>query len=102
MSLNFGVCFLELVAKRSYLTAPTPLGASSTWSFEVEQLHLELELSQTGPTSQMSSFQTLSLLVCPQIQRNIRISATLSCWTRHPFVGQHSTPYNIAGRIAIL
>ena len=42
------------------------------------------------------------LLVCPQNHRNIRISATLNCWTCRLFVGQHSAPYNIAGRIAVL
>ncbi len=38
--------------------------------------------SSIGPTprrSRISSFRTRSILVCPQIQRNIRISATLSC-----------------------
>jgi hypothetical protein len=43
-----------------------------------------------------------SLLVLPQIYRSMRISATLSCWTCRLLVGQHSTPYNMAGRIAVL
>jgi hypothetical protein len=47
-------------------------------------------------------FLTQSNLVCPHIQRNIRISATLSCWIYCLLVGQHSAPYNIAGLIAIL
>ena len=45
------------------------------------------------PFFRITSFRTLSLLVCPQNHRNIRISATLSCWTCHLFVGQHSAPY---------
>ena len=40
--------------------------------------------------------------MCPQNHHNIRISATLRCWTCSLFVGQHSAPYNIAGRIAVL
>ena len=52
--------------------------------------------------SRISSFRTWSILVWPQIHRNIRISATLSCWTCWIFVGQHSAPYNIAGLIAVL
>jgi hypothetical protein len=61
--------------------------------------------SSTGDTpslSRMSSFRTRSLLVWPQIHRSMRISATLSCWTCHILVGQHSTPYNMADRIAVL
>jgi hypothetical protein len=52
--------------------------------------------------SRMSLFRTRSLLVWPQIHRSMRISATLSCWTCPLLVGQHSAPYNIAGRIAVL
>jgi hypothetical protein len=53
--------------------------------------------------SRISSFRTRSILVCPQIQRNIRISATLSCWICLLLVGlgQHSAPYNIAALIAV-
>ena len=43
-----------------------------------------LSFSSIGATptlSRIASFRTLSLLVCPQNHRNIRISATLSCWT---------------------
>jgi hypothetical protein len=39
-----------MVAKHLNLTAPTPFRVGSTWSFEVEQLHPELEPSQTGPS----------------------------------------------------
>jgi hypothetical protein len=56
--------------------------------------------SSTGITpnlSHMSSFRTQSLLVLPQIHRSMHISATLSCWTCHLLIGQHSAPYNIAG-----
>jgi len=59
-------------------------------------------IGATPILSRIASFWTLSLLVCPQNHRNIRISATLNCWTCRLFVGQHSTPYNIAGRIAVL
>ena len=59
-------------------------------------------IGATPTLSRITSFLTLSLLVCPQNHRNIRISATLSCWTCRLFVGQHSTLYNIAGRIAVL
>ena len=58
-------------------------------------------LTATPNLSRISLFQTRSLLVRPQIQRNIRISATLICWTCRLFVGQHSAPYNIAGLIAV-
>src|SRR6185437_4896147 len=59
-------------------------------------------IGATPTLSRITSFRTLSLLVCRQNHSNIRISATLSCWTYHLFVGQHSAPYNIAGRIAVL
>src|SRR6185295_2335176 len=59
-------------------------------------------IGATPTLSRIASFRTLSLLVCSQNHRNIRISATLSCWTCRLFVGQHSAPYNIAGRIAVL
>ena len=38
-------------------------------------------IGATPTLSRITSFRTLSLLVCPQNHRNIRISATLSCWT---------------------
>jgi len=41
-----------------------------------------------------SSFRTRSFLVWPHVHLNMR---TASCWTCHLLVGQHSTPYNIAG-----
>ncbi|ONM02648.1 hypothetical protein ZEAMMB73_Zm00001d031293 [Zea mays] len=56
----------------------------------------------TPTLSRISLFWTRSLLVWPHIQRNIHISATHSCWTCRLLVGQHSAPYNIAGRIAVL
>ena len=59
-----------------------------------------VSFSSNGATltlSRIASFRTLSLLVCPQNYRNIRISTTLSYWTCHLFVGQHYAPYNIAG-----
>ena len=59
-------------------------------------------IAATPTLSQITSFRTLSLLMCPQNHRNIRISATLSCWICRLFVGQHSAPYNIVGRIARL
>ena len=59
-------------------------------------------IGATPTLSRITSFRTLSLLMCPQNHRNIRISATLSCWICRLFVGQHSAPYNIVGRIARL
>ena len=59
-------------------------------------------IGATPTLSRITSFRTLSLRVCPQNYRNIRISTTLSCWTCRLFVGQHSAPYNIAGRIVVL
>jgi hypothetical protein len=64
-----------------------------------------MSFSSTGATpslSHMSSFQTRSLLVLPQIHCTMCISATLSCWTCRLLVGQHSAPYYMAGRIAVL
>jgi hypothetical protein len=64
-----------------------------------------MSFSSTGATpslSRMSSFRIRSLLVWPQIHRSMRISATLSCWTSRLLVGQHSAPYNMADRIAVL
>ena len=52
-------------------------------------------ISATLTLSRINSFRTLSLLVCPQNHRNIRISATLSCCTCRLFVGQHSAPLNL-------
>jgi len=59
-------------------------------------------IGATPTLSRITSFRTLSLLVYPQNYRNICISATLICWTRHLFLGQYSAPYSIAGRIAVL
>ena len=53
-------------------------------------------IGATPTLSRIASFRTLSLLVCPQNYCNIRISATLSCWTCRLFVGQHSAPYIIS------
>ena len=49
-------------------------------------------IGATPTLSRITSFRTLSLFVCPQNHHNIRISATLSCWTCRLFVGQHSAP----------
>ena len=85
----------------------TPLHASGglRWACPNHLSGCWVSFSSIGATptlSRITSFRTLSLLVCPQNHRNIRISATLSCWTCRLFVGQHSAPYNIAGRIAVL
>jgi hypothetical protein len=61
--------------------------------------------SSTGATpslSRMSSFWIRSLLVWPQIYRNMCISVTLICWTCHLLVCQYFAPYNMIGRIAVL
>src|SRR3954451_470856 len=50
----------------------------------------------------ITSFRIRSFLVWPHAHLNMRISATPSCWTCRLLVGQHSAPYNIAGRIAVL
>jgi hypothetical protein len=58
-----------------------------------------MSFSSTGATPslpRMSLFWTRSL-VWPQIHCSMHISATLSCWICHLLVGQHSTPYNMAG-----
>ena len=57
-----------------------------------------LPISSIGdnPTlSRITSFRTLSLLVCPQNHRNIRISATLSCWTCRLLKVQLNNQYKI-------
>ena len=59
-------------------------------------------IDATPTLYRITSFRTLSLLVCPQNHRNIHISTTLSCWTCRLFVGQHSAPYNIAWRMVVL
>jgi hypothetical protein len=55
----------------------------------------------TPNLSCMSSFRARSLLVWPQIDYSIHISATLSCWTRRLLIAQHYAPCNMAGRIAV-
>jgi hypothetical protein len=60
-------------------------GASSglRWTYPNHLNRCWISFSSIGATlsrSRMSSFLTRSNLVCPHIQRNIRISATLSCW----------------------
>ena len=59
-------------------------------------------IGATPSLSRISSFRTRSFLVWPHIHLNMRISATPNCWICRLFVGQHSAPYNIAGRIAVL
>jgi hypothetical protein len=50
----------------------------------------------------MSSFQTRSLLVWPQINYRMCISATLSCRICYILVGQHSASYNKTCHITVL
>jgi hypothetical protein len=83
-----------------HLITPLRIGASASLHCICPN-HLKqccTSFSSTGVTpslSRMSSFQTQSLLVWPQIHRSMRISATLSCWTCRLLVGYHSAPYNI-------
>ena len=98
---------LPLFTFSGRLIIPICTGASSDlrWICPNHLKRCCISFSSIGATptlSRMSSFRTRSLLVWPHIQRNIRISATHSCWTCRLLVGQHSAPYNIAGRIAVL
>ena len=104
--VNFGLP-LPLFTLLSWLRIPLRTGAFGglRWTCPNHLNRCWTSFSSIGATpnlSRISSFRTRSLLVWPQIQRNIRISATLSCWTCRLFVGQHSAPYNIAGLIAVL
>jgi len=98
---------LPLFTLSTRFSTPLRTGASGglRWTCPNHLNRCWISFSSIGATptlSRIASFRTLSLLVCPQNHRNIRISATLSCWTCRLFVGQHSAPYNIAGRIAVL
>jgi hypothetical protein len=89
------------------LITPLRIGASTglrwTCPNHLKRCCTSFSSTDTTPSlSRMSSFWTRSLLVWPQIYRSMRISATLSCWICRLLVGQHSTPYNMAGRIAVL
>ena len=104
--VNFGLP-LPLFTLLSWLRIPLRTGASADlrWTCPNHLNRYWTSFSSIGATpnlSRISSFRTRSLLVWPQIQRNIRISATLICWTCHLFIGQHSAPYNIAGLITVL
>ena len=98
---------LPLFTLSTRFNIPLRTGASGglrwTCSYHLNRCWVSFSSIGATPTlSRITSFRTISLLVCPQNHRNIRISATLSCWTCHLFVGQHSAPYSIAGRIAVL
>jgi hypothetical protein len=98
---------LPLFTFSGRLIIPICTGASSglRWICPNHLKRSCISFSSNGATptlSRISSFRTRSLLVWPHIQRNIRISATLSCWTCRLLVGQHSAPYNIAGWIVVL
>jgi hypothetical protein len=98
---------LSLFSLPDRLISPLRTGASAglRWICPNHLKRCCMGFSSTGATpslSRMSSFQTRSLLVFPQIHRSMRISATLSCWTCRLLVGQYSAPYNMTGRIAVL
>jgi len=98
---------LSLFPLSTCFRTPLRIGVSGglRWTCPNHLSRCWVSFSSIGATptlSRITSFRTLSLLVCLQDHRNIRISATLSCWTCRLFVGQHSAPYNIAGRIAVL
>ena len=96
---------LFTLSTRSRTPLRTGASGSLRWTCPNHLSRYWVSFSSIGATptlSRITSFRTLSLLVCPQNHRNIRISATLSCWTCCLFVDQHSALYNIAGRIAVL
>src|SRR6185369_2605212 len=80
---------------RSRTTLRTGASGGLRWTCLNHLSQCWVSFSSIGATptlSRITSFRTLSLLVCLQNHRNIRISATLSCWTCRLFVGQHSAP----------
>jgi hypothetical protein len=98
---------LSLFTLLSCLIMPLCTGASGglRWTCPNHLNRCWISFYSIGATpsrSRMSSFLTRSNLVCPHIQRNIHISATLSYWICRFLVGQHSAPYNIAGLIVVL
>ena len=98
---------LPLFTLSTRFTTPLRTGASGglRWICPNHLNQCWVSFSSIGATptlSRITLFRTLSLLVCPQNHRNIHISAILSCWICRLFVGHHSAPYNIAGRIAVL
>jgi hypothetical protein len=52
---------MELAVKHLTLTEPTLDRARSAWSFGVEQLHMELEPSQTGHPKNEKSHENLHM-----------------------------------------
>ena len=98
---------LPLFTLSTRFSTPLRTGASGglRWTCPNHLNRCWVSFSSIGTTPTLSrivSFRTLSLIVCPQNHGNIRISATLNCWTCCIFVGQHSAPYNIAERITVL
>ena len=104
VSLGLSLPLFKLSTRsRTPLRTGAPGGLRWTYPNHLSRCWVSFSSIGTTPTlSRIASFRTLSLLVCPQNHRNIRISATLNCWTCRLFVGQHSAPYNIAGQIAVL
>jgi hypothetical protein len=92
---------LHLFTLLSHFMVPlrSPVDMSKPFKSVLNNLFL---IGATPSRSYMSSFLTRSNLVCPYIQHNICISATLSSWICRRLVGQHSAPYNIAGLIVVL
>ena len=82
--VNFGLP-LPLFTLLSWFRIPLRTGASGglRWTCPNHLNRCWTSFSSIGATpnlSRISSFRTRSLLVWMQIQRNIRISATLICW----------------------
>ncbi|KAL6507859.1 hypothetical protein OROGR_024054 [Orobanche gracilis] len=60
------------------------------------------EMGATSSTFLKNLFGILSIIVRPNDQRNILISAAANLLSSDFFIAQHSEPYNIAGLIAAL
>ena len=92
--VNFGWP-LPLLILPSCFRIPLYTGASGglRWTCPNHLSRCWISFSSIGDIPSLSrilSFRTRSILICPQIQRNMRISATLNCWMCRLFVCQHS------------
>src|SRR4051812_3906597 len=106
LQVNFGLP-RPLLTLSARLSRPTCTCASEglQWICPNHLKRCWTSFSSIGaiPTlSYIPSFRIRSFLVWPHAHLNMRICATPSCWTCRLLVGQHSTPYNIAGRIVVL
>jgi hypothetical protein len=93
---------LSLLSLLVCLITPLWIGASIglCWIWPNYLKWCCISFSSIGVTpnlSRMSSFQTRSLLMLPQIHHSMCISTTLSYWICRLLIGQHSAPYNMTG-----